>query len=90
MKLILCRRCQDIVKALPEWRSCSCGKSKARYIDDLHAEYMGPCIPIGLDNNSMLLAIRVRPKTGLGSGFKAFVIPEVCKTFTRIANGRIT
>jgi len=85
MKLILCRRCHDVVKALPEWRSCSCGKSKARYIDDLHAEYMGPCIPLGLDNKSMLLAIRVRPANGLGSGFKAFVIPENCDTFACIS-----
>ena len=80
MKLIYCKKCQDIVRLDTDPRKCGCGKSSGCYIDDLRAEIKGPCIPIGIDNRSFCVAVTRRPQSGLGSRFEAFVIPMECPT----------
>lgn len=86
MKLIFCMECQDVVKASTngEWRSCQCGESSARYIDELNAEYKGYCKPIGFNNSSLGAALQNQPKRGRGRNFEAFVIPENVRTFKKV------
>lgn len=46
MKLIYCRKCQDVVRLFPEvLRQCKCGACWGRYLDDRRAEFGGkePC-----------------------------------------------
>lgn len=81
MKLIFCRACQDIVRLIEgDWRRCDCGRSAGTYVDPLKAQISGPCIPLGIDNRSLALALAARPASGLGERFEAFVIPEECST----------
>lgn len=81
MKLIFCKRCQDVVKGDLVARECKCGLSGIKYLDDLNAIYWGQAIPLGFDNNSLLVAIQNHPTKGLGVRFEAFVIPKTCETF---------
>jgi len=84
MKLLLCTSCQDVFKLQLELRTCRCGAASGRYLDGLHAEYSGDsAIPIGFDNPSLTHAIRNRPAAGIGVEFVAFVIPRICKTYSK-------
>ncbi len=83
MKLIYCQECGDMVKLSYELRECKCSHSSGRYLNELEAIYRGAAIPIGIENNSFVGALRNRPKIGLGKKFQAFVIPEKCPTFWR-------
>ena len=81
MKLIFCRACKDVVRLKFKLNFCECGKSGGKYINELDAVIGGEdCIPLGFDNFSLVQALKKRPKSGLGSGFNAFVIPEECDT----------
>lgn len=82
MKLLLCKKCGDVFNLNMSKKSCSCGETCGQYNDSLYAEISGPCIPIGFANSSFLNAIRVRPHSGIGAEFVAFVIPEQCETIT--------
>lgn len=83
MKLIFCPKCEDIVKCQKSGRTCQCGASGGRYIDNLNAVYWGEAIPLGLANSSFVTALRLQPENGLGSRFEAFVIPKTCLTFIK-------
>ena len=50
MKLLFCPDCWDMFKLEKEMRSCTCGKCKGRYIDDMNVEIENG-IPFGLDNS---------------------------------------
>lgn len=80
MKLVFCPECQDVFKLKRCLCWCFCGKSSGHYIDDVKAEIRGKAIPLGFDNTSFLKALKARPKTGKGKGFRAFVIPRECET----------
>lgn len=83
VKLLLCLECDDLFRLFTgPTRLCRCRKSGGRYLDHEMAEYHGPCVPIGLSNNSLVKAIQNRPESGLGESFKAFVIPEQSRTIT--------
>jgi len=86
MKLILCKKCSDIFKLDIKLRSCKCGKSYGRYLnDDFNAEYAGEyAIPLGFKNSSLKKAIDNQPTSGSGENFEAFVIPKTCDTFIKI------
>ena len=59
MKFVLCSKCSDVFKLSSEVRSCRCGLSQGRYLEDnLHAEINMAAIPIGLSNRSLLEAMR--------------------------------
>lgn len=66
-----------------EERSCFCGKSKGKYLDNLYAEYSGPAIPIGFANFSFVQALRNQPDKAPGKTFEAFVIEKNCPTFKK-------
>lgn len=82
MKLLLCEECSDIFNLALEEKSCSCGKAKGRYVDELNAVYSGG-IPIGFANSTFIRAVVNQPKSGMGKEFVAFVIPADCPTFKK-------
>lgn len=84
MKLILCKKCQDVVRLVQsEERACSCGTCSGRYTNELDAWYKGGVfvVPLGFDNWSLSTAVHEQPENGMGKIFRAFVIPKECKTF---------
>ena len=80
MKFIFCTKCLDVVKLQSIKRTCLCGASFGRYIDDVNAEIGGLAIPIGFANTSFYRALKGRPRFGTGLPFDAFVIPHNCGT----------
>jgi len=85
MKLILCRRCQDVFKLQTTQRECGCGATWGRYDDDgLNAVYSDEFgVPIGFKNDSLRRAVRNQPSEGRGEPFVAFVIPKECPTMRK-------
>lgn len=84
MKLLFCRKCQDVFKLHTITKTCHCGETSGKYFEDeLNAEYEGPCIPLGFANSSLTQAIRNQPESGWGFNFDAFVIPKECPTMKK-------
>jgi len=85
MKLIFCKKCNDVIKLRYKENSltCQCGASGGYYLKDgLHAKIWGEAIPLGIDNISLKKAILCRnlsDKNYVGF-FDAFVIPKKCDT----------
>lgn len=85
MKLLLCKRCQDVIRLFDEKRTCKCGHSSGWYIDDSNAVYNGAdAVPIGFANSTLLSALYNQPLEGMGKRFEAFVIPVKCPTYKRV------
>ena len=81
MKLIFCPKCEDIRALAYGLRYCSCASSWGHYRrDGLNAVIGGDAIPLGLNNQSFVKALKNRPARGLGQRFEAFVIPENSST----------
>ena len=81
MKLLYCNNCRDIVKLYRTTRTCHCGATGGHYKSDgLNAIYYGPAIPLGFANGSFHEALGNQPEFGMGTDYKAFVIPIVCPT----------
>ncbi|HEY5933941.1 MAG TPA: hypothetical protein VIU61_04885 [Kofleriaceae bacterium] len=57
MKLLLCRQCGDVIKMRPELRSCFCGASSGRYIDNETVEQTEGTISIALHNHDLGAAV---------------------------------
>lgn len=87
IKLFFCPFCKDILALRKQYRSCECGRSGGKYIDNLNAEITGEAIPLGINNMSLGTAIGLQPITGWGRRFEAFVIPKICATVTRDIQG---
>jgi hypothetical protein len=99
MKLLFCLDCCDIVKLIHTERTCSCGKSKGMYIDNINATYSGNAKLLGFNNTSFAIAVREqnkrdesRLKSSLadflyansgGIEFIAFIIPEDAKSINK-------
>lgn len=77
MKLIYCRECGDIVSLREVERTCICGKSSGQYTDDINAKINGPCVPLGIANNSFRKAIVGLNLLKKGMNFDAFVINHI-------------
>lgn len=78
MKLILCPKCNDIVRLIDSKRSCRCGASYGWYKNSRNAIVNKTAIPIGIDNRSLAKAVRRRPvgiEASLDGTFNAFIIP---------------
>ena len=86
MKLLLCMKCQDVIR-LQEGteRACKCGKVKGMYTDDINAVYEGgnDAVLIGFVNSELVNAARyVNHNADKGKRFDAFVIPKnTCRSF---------
>jgi hypothetical protein len=86
MKLVLCKKCQDVVRLTSEMRQCKCKLSGGCYLDDIQAVYWGnDAAPLGFDNLTLVDALKRQPEgPGVGATFVAFVIPRTCDTFKRV------
>ncbi len=81
MKLVYCTVCGDVFSLRYDYKKCTCGASGGNYLDDgLTASTKGPVIVLGFDNFSFKRARQLRPKSGKGKRFTAFVIPQECDT----------
>lgn len=93
MKLLLCLKCSDIFSLRTEKeRTCLCGSTKGKYIDNLNAEISGPCMPIGFANSSFLQALKMQrienfhqkePTCCEGVDFIAFFIHNCASSIKR-------
>ena len=88
MKLLYCKRCKSIFNlCVTETKRCSCGMVEGRYIDEINAEYeeyADDCaVPLGIGNEGFVIALRARPKVGMGFEFPAWVMPEEVSTFKK-------
>jgi len=54
------------------------------YTDGLQASYSGFAVPLGIDNPSLIAALKKQPEDGQGEEFTAFVIPKKCLTFKQL------
>lgn len=80
MKLILCKECSDVFKLDAQPRTCKCGRSRGRYVDDLYAVYTGKsAIPLGILNGSLVRSVR-----SASHEFKGFVFSPDAPTFERV------
>jgi predicted nucleic acid-binding Zn-ribbon protein len=100
MKLLLCIDCGDIFKLSPKReKSCDCGKTKGKYLNERDVEISGNCMPIGFANSQFGTAVRTQRMLdeemsrtykdrkintdGMGVRFEAFVIPSYSKSIIR-------
>lgn len=85
MKLLVCIKCNDVFNLNYEKKTCSCEQSWGKYFSDgLHAEYGGPCLPLGFANGSFETALLNQPEKSWGKDFTAFVIQKECDTMKRV------
>lgn len=89
MKLLYCRKCGEIFNLKKTPRACTCGECGGQYLPDgLNAEYYGPAVIFGIDNNSFARAVAMQaawdrepdPGRVLGAPFAAFMIPAAAPT----------
>lgn len=87
MKLILCIQCNDVIKLQrDEIRYCKCKSSSGMYLNNMHGIYSGQfCIPLGIDNLSLMKSIQRRDMSSKNN-FEAFVVDEYSETFKRVDN----
>lgn len=83
MKLFFCPCCKDLLALRKHYRTCECGKSGGKYLDNRNAEISGEAIPIGIHNQSLGTAIGLQPLKGWGKRLDAFIIPKICPTICR-------
>jgi hypothetical protein len=85
MKLIICKKCTDIVRLIQhKVKYCDCGESSGQYINNIEAWYKGNCIPLGFANSSLAHALSNQPEESPGNVFIAYVIEKDCKTFNNL------
>lgn len=75
MKLVFCVWCSEIYSlTIKRMKSCHCGKTKGRYVDQKDIEIFGDgAVVPGFGNPSFVHAVRQRQ---FGMDFTAFVIAE--------------
>lgn len=94
MKLLLCLKCSDIFSLSRKEKTCSCGETKGKYIDELNAEISGDCEPIGFANTSFFKALKMQRIENKhydgnkntccnGVEFHAFIIPTWASSIKR-------
>jgi hypothetical protein len=84
MKLIYCSACHDIVKLEMTTRTCKCGKSGGRNVDDIVAEIEGDAVPFGINNTSFAEALSKYPTSKKGTNFIAWVIAKNARHVVRV------
>lgn len=83
MKLLNCLRCGDIIALRGKVRTCECGASKGRYVDNINAEYEGPSRLIGINNHDLNAARGGLPGEGADE-FRCWVISDHCKPVKKL------
>lgn len=93
MKLLMCKKCGDMFNLDRVEKSCRCGETSGRYVDDILAEIKGDCVPIGIGNYKFKVAYQMQqiedqaqkdPVCCDGVPFDAFFIPENATSIKRI------
>lgn len=94
MKLIICLECMDVFNLTKDTKTCGCGESSGKYIDDLNAEIKGNCKGIGFANSKFQNAYHMqkmedeaqkgKPSCCEGVEFTAFFIPETASSIKRV------
>lgn len=93
MKLLMCPTCLDIFNLTLETKTCVCGQSYGKYVNDLDVEISEIAIPIAFSSTSFDEALyrqRIENKYAKddtcckGQEFTAFFIPEWAKSIRRI------
>ena len=86
MKLLFCKNCADIFSiSTQKVKTCSCGQTKGKYLDQLNAVYTGRfAIPMGISNPSFIKAIKRFNHDGGGDNFTAFLISDAAPSFRKI------
>lgn len=78
MKLMFCRKCQDIFRLFSEELTCFCGHASGKLDGQIAVITNG--VPLTFNALSFFTAIKTRRSRGDGSPFNAFVIPETCRS----------
>ena len=86
MKLIICIECDAIINLSLHLKSCTCGDSGGHYIDSNNAIIYGPCIAIGINNESFSSALPGR-NLAKGIDFKAWIMGNECLTIVHKTKG---
>lgn len=79
MKLLHCTYCGDIVAVLRHARTCECGDSEARYVDDKIVYFSGPARILAMPNEDLAESRPGPPKkgkAGFGPEYRWWVIGE--------------
>lgn len=80
MKLMFCPKCHDVFKLDEEFRACKCRWAWGRYLSDgVHAK-VGGGMPMGIDNGSLVSAIKEWRRSRKGKRITAFTIEIPCAT----------
>lgn len=88
MKLLLCKKCFDVVSLVTTKRTCACKKTGGKYLDEARAVYFGKyAVPIGFSNPSLILALSNQPVEGMGEDFTAFVMPKKSLNYKLVLEG---
>ena len=87
MKLLVCRNCGDVILMRPEARSCFCGKSSGRYLEDKSTvEQTAGTLSIALHNHDFHTAVAAFDEAPAGWHpmfvFRAYLNP-LCETDVR-------
>jgi hypothetical protein len=87
MKLLLCKKCQDVFKLTKTKRFCQCGECSGKYVNRNDVVYSGEfAVLIGFNNRELVAAVINQPKESPGKEFTAFVIPKNAKSVKKIKN----
>ena len=76
MKLMVCRRCDDVVKLRDYERKCECGKARGQYDAQGRGVIRGPGMAIAFSNFDYPAAQAARHKTKRGAQFTAWFIEK--------------
>jgi hypothetical protein len=87
MKLIYCKKCGDVYSANYSIKSCSCGATKAVYIDVENMLYGGDsAICLGIDNNALNVASNYQRLEGYATRIDAYTTSVFCHSTIKIDN----
>lgn len=94
MKLLMCLDCMSIFNITYNEKSCTCGNTTGKYIDDINVEIKGNCKAIGFANTSFKDAYKLqtlidnnqngKQSNCNGEEFIAFFIPKYTKSVNHI------
>jgi len=87
MKMIYCNFCGDIYNVDKTIKTCSCGKTKALYINDENIIYGGDeALCLGLDNNTFEIAKYKQVLDGFATRFDSYVCAYFTESTIKVKN----
>jgi len=87
MKLIHCIFCKDIYSVTYDIKTCSCGRTKALYIDALNIIYGGDsAVCLGIDNNTLDIAEYRQVLDDYAVHIDAYLCALACESTIKIKN----